>query len=317
MPGPGRSHRQGISLLELGEMFPNEDSARTWFEAQRWPDGVRCPRCDTSNTSPVPNARPAPWHCRPCRQYFSVRTGTVMAQSRLPLRKWAFAIYLCATSLKGVSSMKLHRDLKVTQKTAWFLAHRIRAALESDGHLFDGPVEADETFVGGRESNKHASQKLNQGRGPVGKTAVAGVKDRVTGQVVAAVVTDTSRATLQGFVQSRTAPDAMVYTDEAMAYRGLPNHETVGHRVGEWVNGQAHTNGLESFWSMLKRGYHGTYHHMSPKHLQRYVDEFATRQGLRELDTARLMGEVAARMVGERLTYADLTAGGPAYPKRQ
>ena len=170
--------------------------------------------------------------------------------------------------------------------------------------------------MGGRESNKHAHRKLNQGRGPVGKTAVAGVRDRVTGTVTAAVVPDTSRATLQGFVRSRTAPDAMVYTDEAMAYRGLPNHETVGHRVGEWVNGQAHTNGLESFWSMLKRGYHGTYHHMSPKHLQRYVNEFATRQGLRELDTARLMGEVAARMAGRRLTYADLTAGGPAYPKR-
>ena len=202
MPGPGRSHRQGISLLELSEMFPTEESAKTWFEAQRWPDGVRCPRCDTANASPVPKAHPAPWHCRPCRQYFSVRTGTVMARSRLPLRKWAFAIYLCATSLKGVSSMKLHRDLKVTQKTAWFLAHRIRAALESDGHLFDGPVEADETFVGGRESNKHTSQKLNAGRGPVGKTAVAGVRDRVTGTVSAAVVPDTTRATLQGFVRS-------------------------------------------------------------------------------------------------------------------
>ena len=316
MAAPGRAYRQGISLIELSEMFPNEATARTWFENQRWSDGIRCARCNGSEVSLVPNAKPMPYRCRPCRQYFSIRTGTVMERSKITLKKWAYAIYLCTTNLKGVSSLKLHRDLKITQKSAWFMAHRIRRALKDGGFLAAGPVEADETFVGGKEINKHADRKLRAGRGKVGKTPVAGVRDRATGHVSAAVVPDISKATLGPFVASRTAPGATIYTDEWWGYRDLPNRQTVRHGVGQWVDGQAHTNGLESFWSMLKRGYHGTYHHMSPKHLDRYVSEFATRQNLRELDTADLMGEVAARMVGERLTYAELTAGGPAYPRR-
>ncbi len=313
MAAPGRSHRQGISLIELAEMFPTEDSARAWFERQRWPAGVQCARCGGSEVAAVASGKPMPWRCRPCRKYFSVRTGTVMERSKITLKKWAFAIYLCTTNLKGVSSLKLHRDLKITQKSAWFMAHRIRKALESGGFLTSGPVEADETFVGGKEPNKPAHRKLHT-RGKVGKTPVAGVKDRATGQVSARVVPDTKKATLQPFVESHLEAGALVYTDEWWGYRDLPNRQSVRHGVGQWVDGMAHTNGLESFWSMLKRGYHGTYHHMSPKHLDRYVGEFATRQNLRELDTADLMGEVAARMVGERLTYAELTAGGPAYP---
>ena len=316
MPGPGRDHRQGISLIELAEMFPNEAAARTWFENQRWSDGIRCARCNGSEVAAVASAKPMPYRCRPCRKYFSVRTGTVMERSKITLKKWAYAIYLCTTSLKGVSSLKLHRDLHITQKSAWFMAHRIRRALTDGGFIAAGPVEADETFVGGKEINKHADRKLRAGRGKVGKTPVAGVRDRATGHVSASVVPDISKATLQPFVESRTAAGATIYTDEWWGYRDLPNRTSVKHGVGQWVDGQAHTNGLESFWSMLKRGFHGTYHHMSPKHLDRYVSEFATRQNLRELDTADLMGEVAARMVGERLTYADLTAGGPAYPTR-
>ena len=316
MAGPGRDYRQGISLIELAEMFPNEAAARTWFENQRWPDGVRCARCDGSEVAAVASGKPMPWRCRPCRKYFSVRTGTVMERSKITLKKWAYAIYLCTTSLKGVSSLKLHRDLKITQKSAWFMAHRIREALAASGHMMDGPVEVDEAYFGGLEKNRHASQRQRLGRGPVGKAPVMAIKDRTTREIRARAVSHVNRSVLAGFIYAHTTLDAMVYTDEAPIYDHLPNHETVRHSVGEYVREQAHTNGLESFWSMLKRAYHGTYHHFSPKHLQRYVDEMATRQSLRERDTADLMGEVAARMVGRRLTYAELTAGGPAYPKR-
>ena len=307
--GPGKAHREGISLIELADLFPDEPSAREWFEGQRWPDGAHCPHCGSARVSAVASGKPMPWRCRDCRKHFSVRTGTVMAESKLPLRKWAFAVYLCATSLKGVSSMKLHRDLNITQRSAWFLAHRIREAFEAEGGLFAGPVEVDETYMGGKRKNmpKAKRARLN-GRGAVGKVAVAGAKDRATKRVSAAVVPATDTPTLQGFVQARAEAGAKVYTDDARAYRGMPgfDHEAVKHSVGEYVRGMAHTNGRESFWSMLKRGYHGTFHHFSAKHMQRYVNEFAARQGLRERDTADMMGAVVARMIGRRLTYRRL-----------
>ncbi|MCY3783120.1 MAG: IS1595 family transposase [Chloroflexi bacterium] len=314
--GPGRAHREGISVMELADRFPNEESARRWFEAQRWPDGVRCARCDGEHVTPVASGKPMPYRCRDCRQYFSVRIGTVMERSKITLRQWAWGIYLSTTNLKGVSSLKLHRDLEITQKSAWFMAHRIREALAADDHLLDGPVEVDESYFGGREKNRHARDRQHRGRGTIGKAPVIAMRDRTTREVRAQAITHINRSVLALFITAHAAPDAMVYTDEHPAYDHLPHHETVRHSVGEYVNDQAHTNGIESFWAMLKRAYHGTYHHFSPKHLQRYVDEMATRQSLRELDTADLMGEVAARMVGERLTYADLTAGGRAYPKR-
>ena len=303
--------------MELADRFPTEDSARQWFEHQRWPDGVRCARCNGDKVSPVASGQPMPYRCRDCRKYFSVRTNSVMERSKITLRKWAFAIYLSTTNLKGVSSLKLHRDLNITQKSAWFMAHRIRKALTADGGLLDGPVEVDESYVGGREKNRHASQRRRRGRGPVGKAAVIAIRDRSTREVRARAIAHVNRSVLALFIASNATPDAMVYTDEHPGYADLPNHETVRHSVGEYVADQAHTNGIESFWAMLKRTYHGTYHHFSPKHLQRYVDEMATRQSLRELDTADLMGELAARMVGQQLTYADLTAGDPAYARRR
>ncbi len=150
---PGKSHRKGISLIELAAMFPNEEAAKDWFEAQRWPNGVRCAHCHSDRVSACKDAKPMPWRCKDCRKHFSVRTKSVMAESLLPLQKWAFAIYLCATNLKGVSSMKLHRDLKIAQSTAWHLAHRIREAMDSEEGLFSGPVEVDETYIGGKRKN--------------------------------------------------------------------------------------------------------------------------------------------------------------------
>ena len=309
---PGKSHRKGISIIELTEMFPDEESAVRWFEAIQWANGRYCGKCGSVETREIPNAKPMPYWCNGCKSYFSVRTGTVMAKSRLPLRKWVFATYLYVTSLKGVSSMKLHRDLKVTQKTAWYMLHRLREAWDESGlEAMIGPAEADETFIGGKRQNMpKAKRKIRARRGGADKAVVAGIKDRASNRIAARVVPDTTGRTLKGFVTEKVAPGAMVYTDENVAYKGLPRHETVRHTKDEYVNPEtgAGTQGIESFWSMLKRGYHGTYHHWSPKHLDRYCREFAARHNIRDEDTIDQMQSVAAAMVGKQLSYRELIA---------
>ena len=307
---PGRSERTGITLLELQVMFPDEEAAVQWFEGFVWPDGRKCPRCGGDNTHRSTH-KTMPYRCRPCKRFFSVRTGTVMQSSKLPLKTWTYAIYLEVTSLKGVSSMKLHRDLGIKQDTAWHLQHRIRSAFlrEVDSEC-KGPVEVDEAYFGGLEKNKHEHKKLKAGRGTVGKSTVVGMKDRGTGQVKAQVVKDNRGPTLQQFVCDHVKEGAAVYTDEARAYKGLVSfdHAAVNHSVSKFVDGQVHTNGMESFWAVLKRAYRGVYHQISPKHLNRYIAQFAGEHNIRRLDTLDQMEHVVAGMVGKRLMYWELTA---------
>ena len=220
---PGKHWRKGLTLVELIRKFPDDKTAEAWIASIRWPDGPRCPHCDHDNIQHPTAHKTMPYRCRRngCRKFFSVKVGTVMQNSKLGYQEWAIAVYLFNTSLKGVSSMKLHRDLGISQKSAWHLAHRIRQCWNDlNGEPFEGPVEADETYV----------------------------------------------------------------------------------------NGQAHVNGVESFWAGLKRGYHGTHHHMSAKHLDRYVAEFCGRHNRRPLDTEDMMAASVRGMVGKRLTYTTLTA---------
>ena len=227
------------------------------------------------------------FRCRGCRSRFSTRTGTVLADSNVGFRDWAIAIYLITTNLKGVSSMKLHRDLGVTQRTAWFMLHRVREAWATAAEPMLGPVEADETYVGGKAHNMHAARRRSAiaGRGPVGKAPVVGVKDRASNWVAARPVPDTASKTLAAVVSEAAVGGATVYTDDAGAYKRLASlgyvHAAVAHSAGEWVRGDVHTNGIESLWSMLKRGYVGTYHH-----------KFTGRHNIRPLDTAEQMGRV-------------------------
>ena len=306
--GPGRHHREGLSLVQITRMFPDDATAEAWFAQTRWPNGPVCPHCGSIRVQSGAAHRTMPYRCRDCRRRFSVKTDTVMANSKLGCQTWAIAIYLLTTGIKGVSSMKLHRDLGITQRSAWHLAHRIRETWGRSLSAFEGPVEADETYIGGLRRNMHRRQReALTGRGAVGKAAVAGVRDRASGRVSAAVVAATDGATLHPFVASRTEPSAQVYTDDHRGYRNLPRrHRTVRHSVGEYVDGMAHTNGLESFWSLLKRGYHGTYHRMSQKHHDRYVNEFSGRFNDRDNDTLPQMAAMARGLQGKRLPYRDL-----------
>ncbi len=264
-----------------------------------WPKGERyCPRCGSLDTYECSHAK-MPYRCRDCRKYFGIKTGTVMADSPIPLLKWLYATYLDVTNLKGVSSLKLSRDIGVTQKTAWYMQQRIREAFVAEGrNLLTGNVEVDETYIGGKK------KRGLPGRGAVGKAVVAGVKDRKTKKVVARVVPNIRKKTLHAFIAENVDPTANVYTDELQSYGGIPNpHDTVNHSAREYVKGMAHTNGIESFWSMLKRAYDGTFHWFSHKHLDRYVTEFAGRHNIRDKDTVDQMIHLAAGMVGKKLTY--------------
>ena len=305
--------KEKISFYKLFKRFPDEASAEKFFAERRWgKDGKKrfCPHCGSVRTVTIDHKMP--YRCKDCRKFFSVRTKSILAESNIPLHKWLMAMYLLNTNLKGVSSMKLSRDLDITQKTAWFLAHRIRKAFdEQQNAKFVSPVEVDETYMGGKYSNMHKSKKPRMsGAGAQDKVPVVGIRERETGKVKARGTERVSGVLLRGIVQESVEEGAMVYTDQNVSYKGLIKknykHESVNHSAGEYIKGQAHTNGVESFWAMLKRGHAGGYHKMSKKHLQRYIDEYAGRHNIRPLATMEQIGVTFDGMNSKRLTYREL-----------
>ncbi len=298
-----------ISIVELLSEFSTEHKSIKWLEKIRWDKEPVCPHCGgIENVGKYKSKKHTYWH-KDCRKAFTVKTNTIMHSSKIPTQKWVVAIYYMLTARKGISSLQLSKELGITQKSSWFMLQRIRQACQQGSFKLSNVVEVDETYVGGKEANKHTHKKLNGGRGAVGKSAVFGMKER-NGKVKAMVVSRTNKQTLQGKIHSNIQPQSTVVTDDFRGYLGLSgfNHKTVNHSAKEYVNGMAHTNGIESVWAVLKRGYNGTFHNISTKHLQRYVDEFVFRlnEGNCQIDTKDKMVSLFKSIGNNRVSYKEL-----------
>ncbi len=314
------------SLLQATRYFADPDVCVDFVASMRWPEGVTCPYCNGKRVSYLSSRRI--WKCmaKECHKQFSVKTGSVFEDSAIPLDKWLTAIWLVVNCKNGISSYEIMRDLKVTQKSAWFMLHRIRLALKDDREHkfgFGGPVESDETFIGPNPTRMHRDRKAKyysekregkRGEMYVGKTVVHGLLDRELRQVRTKVIPNVKRETLQTAVLEQVTPFAKLYTDEATGYDGLEKqfvHKIVNHSQ-EYVRGQVHTQGIENFWSLLKRGLRGTYVAVEPFHLDRYLDEQVFRYNNRAtkdnpLTDADRFALAVSQAAGKRLTYAELT----------
>jgi len=305
-------HNDGVtvSTFQFLKRFNNEDAARNYIEKLRWNGKPDCPQCHSVERIQA-RSRKGYYRCLICVVDFTVRTGTVMERSHVPLDKWLYAMYLMATARKGVSSLQLSKEVGVTQKTAWFILQRLRESCggPDDMPQLSGLVEVDETFLGGKEMNKHANRKLKAGRGTVGKTAVLGLRER-GGALRAQVITGTGKKIIHAKVRSSVAAGATLYTDEHSAYVGMGEfaHRSVNHSAKQFVDGMAHTNSVESVWAVLKRGYYGVYHSFSEKHMQRYLNEFTFRlnEGNCKNNTMDRIESLVLKTVRHRLTYRRL-----------
>jgi transposase-like protein len=302
------SNKITISAYQFMKMFPDEQTARSYLEKRRWHGKTTCPFCGCEDRIQVRTVI-GYYLCLKCREVFTVRTRTVMERSHIPLNKWIYTMYLMMTARKGISSLQLSKELGITQKSAWFILHRLRETCKDDKNLLSGIVEADETYIGGKESNKHKSKKLNAGRGAVGKVAVLGMKQR-NGNVKAMVIDSTIAETIHASIRANVLPESILCTDENPSYNGMNeySHFTVNHSAKEYVDGMAHTNGIESVWSVLKRGYYGIYHNFSTKHLQKYVGEFSFRlnEGNCKIPSMDRVDSLIEKIIGKRLTYKQL-----------
>lgn len=303
--------RSTISTFKLFELFPDEPSARAYLESRLWPDGVRCPECKGGER--ITTRKDGYYRCNACKLDFTVRTSTIFERSHVPLHKWLYAMYLLVTARKGISSMQLAKEIGITQKSAWFVLHRLREACGKDLDKLRGEVEIDETFVGGLERNKHESDKKKLGRGTIGKSAVLGMRER-GGRTKAMPIENVSIEEIQSAIHANIAVGSTLYTDEHGAYNDLDGlffkQERVNHSANEYVKGMASTNSIESVWAVLKRGLTGVYHKVSKKHLARYVDEFAFRlnDGNIARHTLDRLNSFVDAVAGKRLTYEELTA---------
>ena len=294
-----------ISIFKFMELFPNEQKAMDWFEQKRWAGKTICPTCESEKITNL--KREYFYECKACKCKFSVRTNTVMHRSHIAAHKWLYAMYCIVTARKGISSLQLSKELGITQKSSWIMLHKLRESCSSDDAMLGKVVEIDETYVGGKEKNKHAHKKLNAGRGAVGKQAVMGIRER-NGDVVAFKIENTTREMLHTHVYNNVSAGAVVYTDDFRSYLGLAadyTHETVCHSIGEYVRNMAHTNGIESVWALLKRGFNGVYHKMTFKHLDRYLNEFTFRlnDGNVKTHTMDRLDAMACGMFDKRVTY--------------
>jgi transposase-like protein len=300
------------TLQEAIAYFSNPVNCREYVVARRWPNGVACPTCGSAKVKFQENHNR--WQCSShhSKRQFTVKTGTIFEDSPLGLDKWLCAMWQVVNCKNGVSSYEVHRAIGVTQKTAWFMDHRIRLALRMGSfEKLDGEVEVDETFIGGKARNMHLDKRQE-------KITATGVKDKAAvlgflrrgGEVRTEVIPNRKKKTLQAMVHDQVTPGAAVYTDALASYEGLENyfaHQVVDHAV-EYVKGRVHTNGLENFWSLLKRGIKGTYVSVEPFHLARYLDEQAFRYNFRkDMNDGDRFDLAVRQIVGKRLTYAELT----------
>jgi transposase-like protein len=301
-----------ISHYEFLQRFPNEEAARKYLELKRWNGTPVCPHCNNGERVQI-RTKVGYYRCLACKEDFTVRTGTIFERSHIPLDKWLYAMYLIATARKGISSLQISKELGITQKSAWFMLQRIREACGKGG-IYNGPlsgiVEADETYLGGKEGNRHADKRRHlHGKD---KAAVLGMRER-GGETRAVVLgLDTGDGRIGSEVRANVKRGSVLCTDEGSAYRPLVGYEhlTVNHSAKQYVDGMASTNSIESVWAVLKRGYYGIYHHFTVKHMQRYVDEFAFRlnEGNCKVHTMDRIDSMVAKTDGVRITYKALIA---------